>query len=123
VLLLVSLTHGHTPTRHSAAAPATPTATSEPADVARTYLTALLTGDLSTAESNSTPLLATQLAGQPPRPGSSDEVPALNLLALDQEPTSRDIAVELHWQDGRIAALRVQLDLRNGHWLVAGVQP
>ena len=123
VLLLVSLTHGHAPSRPSAAAAVDPTATSEPADVARTYLTSLLTGDLSTAEVNSTPLLATQLAKQPPRPGSFDEVPTLSLLTLDQEATSTDLAVEMHWPVGRIAALRVQLTLLNGRWVVAGVQP
>ncbi len=123
VLLLVSLTHGRTPVRHGAAAPVIPAATSDAVGVARSYLTSLLRGDLSTAEANSTPLLATQLAGQPPRLGSFDEVPALSLLTLDQDATSTDLAVEMHWPDGRIAALRVQLTLRNGRWLVAGVQP
>lgn len=123
VLLLVSLTHGHAPSRHIAAAAASSAATSEPADVARTYLTALLTGDLSTAEANSTPLLAKQLAGQPPRLGSFDEVPTLSLLTLDQQATWTDLAVEMHWPDGRIAALRVQLTLLNGRWLFARVQP
>lgn len=123
VLLLVSLTHGHGQARHGAAAAVGSTATSEPADVARTYLAALLTGNLSTAQTNSTPLLATQLTSQPPRPGSFDQVPVFDLLTLDQTTTSTDLAVELHWPDGRIAALRVQLALLDGRWLVAGVQP
>lgn len=123
VLLLVSLTHGHAPARHGAEATASPTVTSDPVDVARTYLTALLTGDLSTAEANGTPLLASQLAGQPPRPNSVDEVPVLDLLTLDHEATSMDLAAELRWPDGRIAALRVQLARLEGRWLVAGVQP
>ena len=122
VLLLVSLTH-RTPARRGATAPVSPATTSDAVGVARSYLTSLLNGDLSTAQANSTPLLATQLAGQPPRPGTFDEVPALSLLTLDQEATSTDLAVEMHWPDGRIAALRVQLTLRNGRWLVAGVQP
>jgi hypothetical protein len=124
VLLIVSLTHGHTHAGHSApAAGLQPTASWEPRDVARTYLTALLTGDLNTAETNSTQLLARQLASQPPRPSSLDEVPVFDLLTLDRAATFTDLAVEMHWPDGRIAALRIQLGLIDGRWLVAGVQP
>jgi hypothetical protein len=124
VLLIVSLTHGHTHAGHGApTAGLQPTASSEPRDVARTYLTALLTGDLNTAEANSTQLLARQLANQPPRPSSLDEVPVFDLLTLDQAATFTDLAVEMHWSHGRIAALRIQLGLIDGRWLVAGVQP
>lgn len=123
VLLIASLTSGRTPARHRAPAAALkPSATSVPDDVTRTYLTALLTGDLITAEANSTQLLAKQLASQPPRPGSFDDVPVFVVLTLNRAATSTDLAVELHWPEGRIAALRIQLHLHDGRWLVAGVQ-
>lgn len=123
VLLIVSLTHGRAPVRHVTASPTNPAAITDPADVARTYLTALLTGDLRVAEANSTPLLATELASHPPHLASLDAVPLLNLLMLERTATSTDIAVEMHWADGRVAALRVQLGLLDGRWLVAGIQP
>jgi hypothetical protein len=123
VLLLLSLNHGRTPARHDTATRLNPTPMTEPADVARTHLTALLTADPSTAQANSTPLLARQLASQPPRPGSLDEVPVFDLLTLDRTDTSTDLAVQMRWPDGRIAAVRVQLAVVDGRWLVAGVQP
>lgn len=123
VLLIVSLTHGRAPVRHVTASLTNPAAITEPADVARTYLTALLTGNLKVAEAHSTPLLATQLASQPPHLASHDDVPLFNLFMLDRTATSTDLAVQMHWPEGRIAALRVQLTLLDGRWLVAGVQP
>ncbi len=123
VLLLVSLTHHHRRGSGSPIAPARPTFAADAAEVARRYLTALLTGDLAAAEAHSTPLLAAQLAAQPPQPRTVDRPSRIDLLTLGQQPGSTDLAAELHWPDGRIAALRVQLDSLNGEWLVAGVQP
>lgn len=123
VLLLVSLTHRHRRGPDSTAAPASPAVTTEAPAVARHYLTGLLTGDLAAAEANSTPLLATQLAAQPPQLHTVDGPSRIDLLTLDERPGSTELAAELHWTDGRIAALRVQLDLLNGRWLVSGVQP
>jgi hypothetical protein len=123
VLFLVSLTYRHTPGRQSTTAPVSPAAASDATEVARSYLTALLTADLATAEAQSTPLLATHLAAQPPQPTAADEPPRIDLSTLDQGPGWADLAAELHWPDGRLAALRVQLDLLDGRWLVAGVRP
>jgi hypothetical protein len=123
VVLLVSLTHHHRRGPNSTAATSSPAVTTEAPAVARHYLTGLLTGDLVAAEANSTPLLARQLAAQPPQLHTVDGPSRIDLLTLDERPGSTELAAELHWPDGRIAALRVQLVLLDGRWLVAGVQP
>lgn len=122
VLLLISLTH-HGRRANSPTVASNPKATSAATDVARDYLTALLSGDLATAEARSTALLATQLGAHPPRPGTVDAPARIDLLTLDEQPGFTDLAAELHWTDGRIAALRIQLALLDGRWLVTGVQP
>jgi hypothetical protein len=123
VLLLVSLTQGKAPARRDPSAPLSAPATADAVDVARTYITALMGGDVKAAQAHSTLLLATQLASQPPHPGSFDQQPRVDLLTLSKAATSLDLAAELQWPDGRIAAFRVQLELHDGHWVVAGVQP
>jgi hypothetical protein len=123
VLLLVNLTGHRGRPPGITGVPASPTVVAGAAAVASDYLTALLTGDLAAAEAVSTPLLAAQLAAQPPQPGTVDRPSRIDLLTLDERPGSTDLAAELRWPDGRIAAMRVQLVLLDGGWLVAGVQP
>ena len=95
-----------------------------PEDVARIYLSALLSGDLANAEAVSSPLLAQQLASAPPSVPSLEPIPPhIDFLALDRQRTTVDLAAELNWPDGRLAAMRVQLAAIDGTWKVTGVQP
>jgi hypothetical protein len=123
VLLLVNLTDHRGRPPGSTGVPASATVVAGAAAVASHYLTALLTGDLAAAEAVSTPLLAAQLAAQSPQSGTVDRPSRIDLLTLDERPGSTDLAAELRWPGGRIAAMRVQLVLLDGGWLVAGVQP
>lgn len=96
----------------------------EPTEAARNYVTALLANDLATAVTWSAPLLAARLADSPAVPRGQYASPvSIDLLLLDSDDRSADVAVELHGSEGRIAALRVELVLTAKGWRVAGVQP
>lgn len=123
LLLLVSLTRTHAPAHHRANTPQTTWVQPDPSTVAHDYLTALIAGDIRSAEVLSTPLLARQLTAEPLGPAAGRLQPAsMDLYVLDQTRSTTDIAVELHWANGRLAALRIQLVRQEDGWLVAAVQ-
>ena len=123
ILTFVQLAHDH---RAAAPPPPTPRATTGNGDpattVTRVFLHAMLAGDLPTAAALSTPVLAGRLTTQPPETGRSVDPPAaIETTLLAQQLGSADVAVELHWPGGRIAAVRLRLTQVNGRWLIAEV--
>lgn len=123
ILTLVQLAHHH---RGAAPPPPTPRATTgngKPATtVTREFLHAMLAGDLPAATALSTPLLAGRLTTERPETGRSVDPPAaIETTLLAQQLGSADVAVELHWPGGRIAAVRLRLTQVNGRWLIAEV--
>lgn len=124
VLVLISLTHKHQGPRATAPVSTQTGLEQTPEDVARMYLSALLSGDLANAEAVSSPLLSQQLASAPPNVHSLEPIPPrIDLLTLDRQSTTVDLAAELSWPDGRLAAMRIQLAAIDGTWKVTGVQP
>lgn len=124
VLVVMALLRHHSSPRTSPRVDAKAAVLQEPTEAARNYVTALLANDLATAITWSTPLLAARLADSPSVPRGHATTPvSLELLLLDSDDRSADIAVELHGSEGQIAALRVELVLTAQGWRVAGVQP
>ena len=124
VLVLVSLTQKHQAQQPAAPISGRTTWAPPPEAVARTYLIALLVGDLREAQAVSSPLLAQQLASAPPSVHSREPIPPrIELLILNRQATTVDLAAELSWPDGRLAAMRLQLAVIDGAWKVMGVQP
>ena len=124
VLVLISLTHKNQVPRSTAPASTQTVLEQTPEDVARAYLSALLSGDLGNAEAVSSPLLTQRLASAPPSVHSLDPIPPrIELLTLDRQSSTVDLAAELSWPDGRLAAMRIQLAVIYGAWKVIGVQP
>ena len=124
VLVLISLTQIHQVPRPTAFVSTQTGLGQTPEDVARMYLSALLSGDFANAEAVSSPLLTQQLASAPPSVHSLEPIPPrIDLLTLDRQSTTVDLAAELSWPDGRLAAMRIQLAVTDGAWKVIGVQP
>jgi len=125
VLAVTSVIRGHDRTR-TQPLPSRSTTNARvhgPEEIARRYLTALLTGDLTAARAVSTPLLAQQLSTVPAPQRAPATQPTLELTVLSAGPTDADVAASLHWPNGQVAALRVLLNQMDGRWHVAGVQP
>lgn len=123
-LVVVALLRHHSSPGTSPQVDAKAAVLQEPTEAARNYVTALLANDLATAVTWSTPLLVARLADSPAvLRGQPASRVSIDLLLLDSDDRSADVAVELHGSDGRIAALRVELVLTAQGWRVAGVQP
>ena len=126
VMMLVFFTmarHGQDGKTHQAATTGK-AETNSPIDVSRQYLTALLSGDVATAASLSTPLLAERLTAEPAGPTRGVRRPtSIDFVLLVADATGADVAAELHWPSQGIAALRLRLDFIGERWTVAEVQP
>lgn len=122
VLLLLAHSCHHQPAPTTPAVQPSIAANISPPQTARRFLMAILAGDLDTAETVSSPLLAQHLTSEPISSAVTTAAPsAIELTPLSQDAHNADVAVELRWADGNLAALRLRLVLVEDRWLVAEV--
>lgn len=118
LLLITSGCHHQPASRTAPPAQAASVAPIPPLQTAHQFLTAILSGDLDTAKAVSSPLLTQHLTSGPAN-RTTAAPSALDLLLLSQDARDADVAVELHWPNGNVAALRLRLVRSGDRWLVA----